>query len=221
MFPNQLVLRGASYSQLLLRPPVKLAFPKMSVLRWKGDAGHLMESALKRSCEEVGRFLIGCGGSVAAVVPYVEESERVIPFPFPLFSSNLENEYYAQKFPFCEFLDISPGQIPAKSSALWVFTWSDLSEMPAIIERMIFEQPFAFYMFIPAQFVRDAFREMISIFERQAKRIEYVQSGRNTDSPTELLHYVLTAIPFDFVTVLHATLIHLLNCPIGLIAPIH
>lgn len=219
MFPKQQVLRCSGLVQLMLKPTTQIPYPRMTVCRWKGEASHLMESAVKRSCEEIHRFIYTCGGC-DEFIPYVDELERSVCFPYPLFSSNQDNSYYRGKYKFCDFVDVQPNVVPDKVAALFMFTYSDFCEMPLMLERMIREHPFAFYMFIPAQFVRDAFREMIPIFERQQKRISFVNGcTKNGEVPDWVAQHACMLIPYDFCTCLQTTLIQRLGCPIALIAP--
>ena len=218
MFPNILVLRSWSYSHIILKPTEELEFPKVSVCRWKGDAEHLMQNAVQRSREIIRCFVEACGGCFP-MQPYVNGNDRNVCFPFPLFSSNLENNHYISKYPFCNFIDVEPNKFPKISSALFVFTYSDLSEMPLMLESLVSEYPFSFYMFIPAQFVREAFTIMSSIFERHHRRAQYLKDHPN--DPSLSRHQLLCKVPFDFVTCLQATLMQQLNCPIALIAPTH
>jgi hypothetical protein len=104
-------------------------------------------------------------------------------------------------------------------SALFIFTYSDYCEMPLMLEKIMGDYPFAFYMFIPAQFVREAFREMTLIFERQEKRIQYFAVKSNRESTEGKRNMVVTTTPFDFLTLVQGTLMATLGCPIPVIAP--
>lgn len=153
---------------------------------------------------------------------YVDGEERSVCFPFPLFSSNQENEFYETKYKFGDFIDVHPNAFPCKISALFVFTYSDLCEMPLMLERMMSEFPFAYYMFIPCQFVRDAFALMIPIYERQEKRMAYADAHvRDCIPPPNIGLQLVMKVPFDFITCLQTTLIHSLGCPIPIIVPTH
>ncbi|OHT11413.1 hypothetical protein TRFO_19145 [Tritrichomonas foetus] len=219
MFPKVLILRCWSYSHVILKPTEELAYPKLTVCRWKGDANHLMQNAVQRSREIIRCFVEACGGCFP-MQPYVNGNDRNVCFPFPLFSSNLENQHYISKYPFCDFVDVEPNNFPNISSALFIFTYSDMCEMPLMLESLVSEYPFSFYMFIPAQFVREAFVIMSSIFERHQRRRQYV-SDHLSDDPSLTAHNIILNVPFDFVTCLQATLMQQLNCPIALIAPTH
>lgn len=220
MFPNQMVLRCWNFSQLMLRPNTTIPPPRMTVLRWKAEAEHLMDSAIKRSIEGVNAIIEACGGCFPSI-PYVNGKERNIIFPFPLFSSNKETDFYTQEYHFCSFIDVNPtDQYPKIPSGLWVFTYSDFYEMPPMLERLITSNPYSYFMFIPAQFVRDAFKEMKLIFERHARRIGFVNAHFPTD-PSLVLHWVIASDPYSFITSLQSTLMHSLGCPIPLIAPTH
>jgi hypothetical protein len=91
--------------------------------------------------------------------------------------------------------------------------------MPLMLEKMMGDYPFAFYMFIPAQFVREAFREMVLIFERQEKRIQYCAMDSPRESTEGRLNMGVSAVPFNFVTLVQGTLMATLGCPIPVIAP--
>ncbi|OHT15964.1 hypothetical protein TRFO_13654 [Tritrichomonas foetus] len=219
MFPEVLILRCWQYTCLLLKPNLseeKLDFPKPTVFRYKANPEHLMNVAVKRSKDEISEFIEGIGGG-APHTPYVSENERSICFPFPLFSSNLTNQYYSGKFPFCEFVNVEPESYPSIRSALFIFTYSDLCEMPLMLDRLIKESPFCFFMFIPAQFVREAFVQMTLIFDRHQRRLHYI--GEHKGEAALIPHEIVSSRPFDFVTILQTTLMQMLDCPIPLIAP--
>jgi hypothetical protein len=86
------------------------------ICRWKADRDHLMQSAAKRSLEEVKRLLQGCGW-VRALVPYLDENEQGVCFPFPLFSSNMKPTDYQAKYPFCNFIDVAPDSFSQRALA--------------------------------------------------------------------------------------------------------
>jgi hypothetical protein len=218
MFPDSLVLRCWSFVKLMLRPNTQLPPPRPTICRWKADRDHLMQSAVKRSFEEVERLLQACG-STRALAPYVDENERGVCFPFPLFSSNVKTAKYQAKYPFCDFIDVAPDSFPQTVSVLFIFTYSDFCEMPLMLEKMVSDYPFAFYMFIPAQFVREAFGIMVAVFERQEKRIQWCSAEANRETTEWAKHWDLCHVPFDFLTLLQGTLMLALGCPIPVITP--
>lgn len=220
MFPNVLILRSWSYCHAILKPVELSSYPCPTVCRWKGTAEHLMQNAVKRSEEVIRSFLNGCGGWYP-MTPYVKGNERNVCFPFPLFSSNKENSHYASQYHFCKFIDVEPNKFPKIDSALFIFTYSDMCEMPLMLKSLVTQFPFSFYMFIPAQFVREAFKLMIAIFERHKRREEYFR--KNADNIEEMAskHSIILQVPYDFVTCLQDTLKEQLKCPVSLIVPTH
>jgi len=91
--------------------------------------------------------------------------------------------------------------------------------MPLMLERMVGDYPFAFYMFIPAQFVREAFQEMLPIFERHEKRVQWCKTETGADPIEKARQMVVCQVPFDFLTLLQGTLMLALGCPIPVITP--
>jgi hypothetical protein len=218
MFPAQLVLRCWSFAGLARRPARVLSPPVPTVCRWKGDPDHLMASAIRRSFECVQRLLQGCGAPTL-YLPYVDGVERTVCFPFPLFSSNQDDGRYGARFSFCEVIDVVPGNFCAGGSQLFIFTVSDFCEMPAGLEKLVRDEPFAYFMFIPAQFVREAFAMMIPIFERHQKRKAYLAKIEDMTTERATRHFVVSSVAFDFITLLQGTLIRALGCGISLIVP--
>jgi hypothetical protein len=91
--------------------------------------------------------------------------------------------------------------------------------MPIMIENLIEGHPFAFLMFIPGQWVREAFALLVKIFERQERRVAFTEKQSLEQTPEKLLNKVVSQVPFDFITLVQGTLIRRLGCPIPLIAP--
>jgi hypothetical protein len=219
MFPDQLVLRCSSFVQLALRPSQRRDNPAQVVIcRWIKDRDRLMARAVARSIEAIQTLLQACG-SPAISVPHVDEAERKVCFPFPLFSSNVENLAYSQKFPFCEVVDVAADTFPERDAELYIFTYSDLCEMPVLVEELMKRFPFAHFMFIPAQFVREAFALMGPIFERQEKRRALVAKAEIFKFDNGGYHLIVSSVAFDFVTLLQGTLIRTLGCPVAVIVP--
>jgi hypothetical protein len=219
MFPDQLVLRCLSFVQLARRPEGRrTAKLEATVCRWRDDRDRLMASAVLRSFEAIETLLQACGSAKNAV-PYVDGIERRVCFPFPLFSSNAENQAYTARFPFVEVVDVSPETFPDRDSGLYVFTYSDFCELPALVGALIQEFPFAHYMFIPAQFVREAFALMVQIFERQEKRRVFAGKPEICEMEQGAWHLVVSSVAFDFVTLVQGTLMRTLGCPIAVVAP--
>jgi hypothetical protein len=210
MWPQHLVLRCLSFQRLMLPPPPRpIRPPKATVLRWAADAGHLMDMAIRRSVEEVHRLLRGYS-PYPPFLPFVNDMERSLPFPFALFSSNSESSKYTILYPFCTVVNVTARSSPQVNSDLVILSYSDLSEVSALVERLILDHPFCFFLFIPCQFVREAFKIMTAIFERQERR---AQSSRPCDVDVSTRAY-------DFVTLLQSTLSASLGCAIPLIAPL-
>lgn len=220
MFPNVLILRSWSYCHAILKPVELSSYPNPTVCRWKGTAEHLMQNAVLRSEEVIRTFLNGCGGWFP-MTPYVKGNERNVCFPFPLFSSNKENSHYSSKYHFCKFIDVEPNKFPKIDSALFIFTYSDMCEMPLMLKSLVTQFPFSFYMFIPAQFVREAFKLMINIFERHKRREEYFRKNQDNIEEMASKHSIILQVPYDFVTCLQDTLKEQLKCPVSLIVPTH
>jgi hypothetical protein len=217
MFSEQLVLRCSSLIGLGRRPDnQRVLKPQVTVCRFSGDPDRLMSSAIRRSVEIIQRVLEGCG-SENSFVPRVDERDRRTCLPFPLFSSNTETQSYATRFPFLEVIDVTSDVFPHNEDTLYVFTYSDLCEMPLMIDKLLRECPFAYHMFIPAQFVREAFQLMIHIYERHEKRKLFIEKIESLDSRPLTDQFIVASVSFDFVTLLQGTLIKLLGCPIALI----
>lgn len=101
--------------------------------------------------------------------------------------------------------------------SIFIFTYSDLAEMPLILEKLMNKYPYAYCMFIPAQFVREAFQQMVMIFERHQRRIKFVED--HPDDISLAPHKDICNNVFDFVTLLQQTLMQILDCPIPLFVP--
>jgi hypothetical protein len=209
MFPEHLVLRCVRFRHLLLPCPPEMPPPKPAVFRWHGEPTRLMDIAIRRSFEEIYRVVHAYSPSPQMKL-FVDELERSLPFPMALFSSNADTLKYTARYPFCTVFNISTKWSPNADCGLFVFSYSDLSEMSAIVDRSIRSCPLSFFMFIPCQFVREAFTLMIDIFERQVAR---QQSKRDCDVKVSKRAY-------DFVTLLQGTIQATLGCPIPLIAPL-
>jgi hypothetical protein len=218
MFPKNLVLRAWSYGRLLLRPKSAPAAPRVVVCRWRAKKDHLLGAAAQRTWEAISRIANPGRG----VLPLVDGGERALPFPFPLFSSKLDNAFYAAKYPFADFVDV--GQEIAGEFALYVFTYGDFCEMPAFVYDLLVRFPLAFFMFIPAQFVREAFAMLVPIFERQGRRAQHqweaqIHSLQEKELRITNMQMAVAGVPYDFVTLLQGTLMIALGCPVLLIAP--
>jgi hypothetical protein len=76
-------------------------------------------------------------------------------------------------------------------------------------------------MFIPAQFVREAFAILTPIFERQTRRAQYVEENRESSKNLEVItrHFTLVNVPYDFITLVQATLMSAIGCPIIVVSP--
>jgi tetratricopeptide (TPR) repeat protein len=221
MFPSVLVLRALSFVQLALAPKLKQQNLKVIICRQKGESKMLRQNAIRRSHESIRLFLQGCGAG-EMVVPFVSPFGRNFPVPFPLFSSKKDTSVYRGKYPFCEFFDLSPGRSPQLPTALYIFTYSDLCEMSTTVHELTILYPMAFFMFIPAPFVRDALKTLGPIMERHQQRAKFLQQPSPQGEPGVLkLHLALIQVPYTFVTALQGTLIEMLGCPIVVLGPIH
>jgi hypothetical protein len=209
MFPNQLVLRCFSFERILLHPPAIAPPPKPAIFRWQAEPARMTDVAIRRSLEEINRVIQAYSPS-PQTLNFVEGLERLLPFPMALFSSNADSTKYTSKYPFCTVLTVSARWLPKLDFGLFVMSYSDLSEVSGITERVILDCPFSFFLFIPCQFVREAFAMMRDIFERQASR---QHSKRQCDID-------IVTRSYDFVTLLQSTLMASLGCPIPVIAPL-
>jgi hypothetical protein len=207
MLPHHLVLRCIDFQRILFRHSDSAA-PRPFLLRWFADPVHLMEVAIRRSVEEIERTIQGYSPRPRTPI-FVEHFERALPFPLALFSSNSDTSKYAAKYPFCTVVDISSRYLPKLDAGLFIFSYSDFSEMPTLVERIIDGHPLAYFMFIPCQFIREAFALMTPIFERQERRS---QSTRPAD-------LAVATRAYEFVTLLQGTIVQALGCPVPLIAP--
>jgi hypothetical protein len=221
LFPRHSVIRGWAFARFLLHPRVSNSALRTVAYRWKARKDYLLECAATRTAEAVSTLISGCGPAVP-FLPAVSGSERALPFPFPLFSSRMENAAYASKYPFCDFCDLSSEAIPNQEFSLHIFTYGDFCEMSATVHDFVTRFPSAFFMFIPGQFVREAFALLSAIFERQLRRCQYVkesEAGAGTATKNTMLHCAVARVAYDFVSLLQGTLIGQLGCPVILLSP--
>jgi hypothetical protein len=185
-------------------------------------AAQTAEDLARRTVEAIDVFMQG-GGSGASFAPFVFESGRSDPLPFPLFSSKWEISACRAKFPFCQVEELTPEGLPKAASGLCFFTYTDFCEMPDFLRVLADRHPSAYCMFIPFLRVKEAFQAMTPIFERQQKRAQFVQQAvsAGSKSPAYTLHRALVTVHFDFITILQGTLTETLGCPIILICPVH
>jgi len=219
MFPDALVLRGFSYCTLLLHHSHLITLPRVVAFRWFSDPQLLLSNGIQRSTELIQDTIASCGGGPYSV-PFVSGVERVLPMPFPLFSSNRITEHYSMKYDFCSFYDIQPYEPPhgLSTASLFIFTISDICELPFFVENLMKSYPLAFFMFIPAVAIRDAFAEMKLIFARQKQRIMWVMNNQSDTDGS--LHIRLSKNGVEFVGALKTTLMKKLHVPILLYSPL-
>ncbi|OHT07307.1 hypothetical protein TRFO_24566 [Tritrichomonas foetus] len=217
IFQNSMLIRCPFFMQLMLRNlnNARLSIPRPIVCRYRSD-GHLIQ----RTKDLLGELF----SSLCITEPnlyFVDGVERSTSFPTPLFSSTKELD--PKKYAFCDFVDVEPTEFPKTqnaSSSLFVFSFSDLCEMPTLVRRVMSEYPFSFFMFIPVTVMKEAFREMRHIFERQNKRVSYLNNDGNKESNDEP-NRVVCDNPMIFVLDLQITLQKTLKVPIPLITYLH
>jgi hypothetical protein len=194
---------------MLLRPPAAMPPPKPAVFRWQTEPARMTDIAIRRSLEEINR-VIQAYSPYPQILNFVDGLERLLPFPMALFSSNADSGKCTAKYPFCTVHAVSTKWVPKVDGGLFVMSYSDVSEVSGITEQVILECPFSFFLFIPCQFVREAFALMIDIFERQAAR-------QLSKRPCDV---AVATRAYDFVTLLQGTLTASLGCPVPLVAPL-
>ncbi|KAK8890093.1 hypothetical protein M9Y10_034852 [Tritrichomonas musculus] len=77
-------------------------------------------------------------GSGDKVISFVDGFERLTGFPIPLFQTFKEADF--KKYSFCDFVDLKPNEFPRAqnaSSSLFIFSFTDLCEMPALVRRVL------------------------------------------------------------------------------------
>ena len=212
-------LRSSSFAQLVLQGQSNVTSrnktPRPIVFRSKND----MQNDITIRTHDLLNDLISAASGYSSEVSISDGVERSINFPTPLFSA--QKEFDPKSFSFCDFVDVKPNEFPKMqnaSSSLFVFSYSDLFEMPILVRRVISEYPFSFFMFIPIFAMKDAFKKMKEIYERQAKRAEYVQkNGKASDDKNR----VICENPMKFVSSMQITLQQALRVPIPLISYLH
>ena len=106
---------------------------------------------------------------------------------------------------------------PSSRVLLFIFTYSDMCENHITMRKLSIKYPQSFFMFLPGQVSKEGLKLMKLIFERQKKRISYINDHKFS---IELSNHALIArVPFDFITSIQATLIDALNCPVPIICP--
>jgi hypothetical protein len=139
-------------------------------------------------------------------------------YPCPLFASNRESSAYQAKYPFCDIVDIRKDSDMEIQAKFFVFAYADFCEMPVMVTHLMQKNLGAFFMFIPAGAIRDAFKAMLLIFQRQEERVQYVRDHTGTMNDYVKMHANVCE-PHEFVPALQATLIAQLGCPVAIIIP--
>ena len=96
---------------------------------------------------------------------------------------------------------------------MYIFTYTDLCELPMMIEQMFKHSPLAIFMFIPANSFKKAFELMKDIFERHRIRMK--------DNHLEIQQQTLLFSPETLACSVQLTLIRALNVPIPLFMPMY
>ncbi|EAY08958.1 hypothetical protein TVAG_486050 [Trichomonas vaginalis G3] len=211
LFKENLVFRLPSYAALFMKPSHNMGgIQKMIVFRRETmNPLQLRQEGIQRSAE-------ACQGTFSAIgasefpKQHVEGLERTLPCPFPLFSSNKNNDFYLSKYKFICVEEVKPGSVAMATSSkyLFVFTYTDLCEMPTMVENLLSNAPNSFFMFIPSFAVRDCFKEMSDIVKRNKER----QIGGEE-------HLRLLNNATAFVAAMQMTLMKKIHAPIPVFMP--
>jgi hypothetical protein len=201
MFPHHLVLCCINFQRILSRHSDSAA-PRPFLHHWFADPVYLAEVAILRSVEEIERTIQSYSPRPRTPV-FVEHFGRSLPVPWVLFSSNSDTSKYVVNYPFCTVVDISSRYVPKLDAGLFILSYSDFSEMPALVERMIYEHPLAYFMLISCQFIQEAFALATPILERQERRSQ-------STHPADL---AVATCAYEFVTLLQRTMAPVFGCP--------
>jgi hypothetical protein len=212
MFIGHIVRRSMSFVHILIRHAPVTGCPRVCVPRWREVAAHYFKAGVRRSCEEVQRF-VGFGRLLRPL-----HGEGKYCYPCPLFASNRESSAYQAKYPFCEIVDVRKDLGMELRAAFFILSYADFCEMPVMAARVMQENLGAFFMFIPAGAIRDAFKAMLLMFQRQEERVQFVQDHRGSMNDYVKIHANVCE-PHEFVPALQATLIEQLGCPVPIIVP--
>lgn len=163
--------------------------------------------------ELIGKMLTISGGG-ETIINYVDGIERFAVFPSPVLNSYKEADI--KKLGFCDFIDVSPYELPKSQNAscgLFIFSYTDLCEMPLILSKIMSDYPFSFFMFIPIIVMKEALKEMKLIFEKKNRRQTLDHDKTKTQE--------VGSSPMQFVLDLQIALRNKLKLPIPLISYLH
>jgi hypothetical protein len=135
-----------------------------------------------------------------------------------LFASTRESSAYQAKYPFSEIVDVKKELDVEIRATFFVLSYADFCEIPAMVADLMQKNLGAFFMFIPAGVIRDAFKAMLLIFQRHEERLRYVQDHTGSTNDCVKMHANVCQ-PHEFVPALQATLIAQLGCPVAIIVP--
>jgi hypothetical protein len=198
-FKQHLIRRAFKYTQVLLRVQFPSGVPHVRVLPPPQGRLNLADLSFRRAVESVQGFL-----GLSRMPP-----ERPV---FPFFVKRADFPL-PSKFPFCKTADDGP------PGSLYVFTYADFVQMGPVLMALMEREKSAYFMFIPGQFVKEAFVAMNAIFERQVQRVKFVESQSEEEELVKL--HAVVARPWEFVPALQVTLIAALGCPIPIFVPAH
>ena len=219
MFPNCTVIRTNGFFKAFSRENSNKLIQRCAILKWRTDRDKLSVISDVRSDELIRSTLSTLTAAPSEDVK-VADFERSFPFPFALFDPMRDTEKYAQQFPFCDIFPIKPGVIPElfmSASPLFVLSYADLAEWPALIDTLVDEIPTATFLFIPATHIQQAFKELAFIFERHAKRQAYLE--KKPSDPDIQKQNRLIKNSFQILGTIQKTLMSKLKVPIGIICP--
>lgn len=210
MFYDNLVFRLPNFAILFQKPSHNMGgIQKMIAFRRDLPPPQLRQEAIGRAAEAI-QAAFSAIGACETPRQHVDGLERTLPCPFPLFSSNKDNEYYTSQYKFLCVEDVRPGSTAMLTSSkyLFVFTYTDLCEMPTMVENLLSTAQNSFFMFIPAFAVRECFALMKDIIHRNKLR----QAGGEE-------HIKLLNNATGMVAAMQMTMIRKINAPIAVFVP--
>ena len=216
LFPKCAVVRSMGFFHNYGRYQASSSFQPL-VFRWRVDRDRESEICFKRSTDIINSTIRTLGAGFASP-EYLDNFERFITFPFPLFDASRDTEKYARDYPFCDFKQMSKDDpLDNIPNGIFIFTYSDLVDWPAFLEKLSQRMPHVWYMFVPSSHMAQAFSELKDIFRRHEYRKLYFEANR--DAPGATNHLTLLKSPFQFVTTIQLTLMRRLKVPVAILNP--
>lgn len=102
-----------------------------------------------------------------------------------------------------------------KQSDLFIFSYTDLIDMPETLYQTHQNFPCASFLFIPTCFMKPAFKLMNKIFERHDKRRKFYEA--NPTDPNSSVNMQLFSSPALFIGTIQQTLMSELGVPVSVI----